>query len=170
MFGIRRQNAGAGLRRTLHEEIAGTHQAFLVGQRHRRTAIDGGERRLQPCRSADGGHYPVGRTRCRFDDRAFASAAFGARAGQRFLQLGQTGGIGDRRKAGAEFSCKLCERLDVGIGRQRLNLIAVAGAAQQIHGAVADRAGGAQHRDGARGGYRGLVATQWNCAHHFTKP
>ena len=33
VFGIRRQDAGPGLRRALHEEIAGANQTFLVGER-----------------------------------------------------------------------------------------------------------------------------------------
>ncbi len=170
MLGIGRQDAGAGLRRTLHEEIAGADQAFLVGKRYRRTAIDGGKRRLQAGRTADGCHHPVGGTRGRLDDRAFTGAAFGTRTGKCGLQFAKTGGIGDRRKARAELFCQFCKSVDVGVRGQRLDLVAVAGAAQQIHRAVADRAGGAQHRDGAHGCDRGLVVTQWNCAHRFTKP
>ena len=47
VLGIGRQDAGAGLGRALHEEIAGTDQAFLVGERDGGAAIDGRERRLQ---------------------------------------------------------------------------------------------------------------------------
>ena len=101
---------------------------------------------------------------------AFAGAAFGAGAGQRGLQFAEARGIGDRRKSRAEFFGELGQPLDVGIRGQRLDLIAVARAPQQIHGAVADGTGGAQHRHGARVGQRGLVVTQWNCAHIFTKP
>src|SRR5882762_10342261 len=50
---------------------------------------------------------------------------------------------------------------------QRLDLIAVARGPQQIHGAVADRAGGTQDGHGAYGRCRGLVVTQRNCAHAF---
>jgi hypothetical protein len=64
----------------------------------------------------------------------------------------------------------MAQRIDIGIRRQRLDRIAVARAAQQIHGAVADGTGGAQHRHGAYVRCRGLVITQWNCAHNFTKP
>ena len=78
VLGIGRQDAGARLRSALHEEIAGADQAFLVGKRDRRAAIDGRQRRLQPGRAADRGHHPVGRPRRRLDDRAFARAAFGA--------------------------------------------------------------------------------------------
>ena len=46
----------------------------------------------------------------------------------------------------------------------------IARAAQQVHGAVADRACGAQHRHAARGGRRGLVVTQRYSAHSLTKP
>src|SRR3954467_13710932 len=45
--GGRGQEAGAGLGGALHEEIAGTNETFLVGEGHGRTAVDGGQRRLQ---------------------------------------------------------------------------------------------------------------------------
>ena len=170
MLGIRRQDAGPRLRRALHEEIAGADQAFLVRQRDRGAAIDRRERGLQSGRAADGGHHPVRRTRGGLDDGAFAGAAFGAGAGQRILQLPKPVGIGDRRKSRVELHRQLRQRLDVGIGGQRLDLIAVGRGPQQIHRAVADRAGGAEDGHGAHGGRRGLVVTQRNSAHVFTKP
>ena len=87
VFGIGRQDAGAGFRRALHEEIAGADQAFLVGERHRRAAVDRGQRGLQSGRTADRRHHPVGGTRRGLDDGAFAGAAFDAGAGQRVLQF-----------------------------------------------------------------------------------
>ena len=122
MFGIRRQDAGACFRRALHEEIAGADQAFLVGQRHRRAAIDGGQCRLQPGRAAHRRHHPVGGTRGGLDDSAFAGAAFGACAGQRGLQFAKARGIGDRRESRAEFLGEFGQRLDIGIRGQRLDL------------------------------------------------
>ena len=92
------------------------------------------------------------------------------RAGQRILQFAEARGIGDRRKACAEFLCELGQRLHIAVRRQRLDPIAIARAAQQVHRAVADRAGGTQHRHAARSGSRGLVVTQWNSAHSLTKP
>ncbi len=151
VFGIRRQDAGAGFRRALHEEIAGADQAFLVGERHRRAAVDGGQCRLQPGRAAHRRHHPVGGTRGGLDDGAFAGAAFDAGACQRVLQFAKPRRVGDRGKSRAEFLGELGQRFDIGIRGQRLDRIAVARAAQQIHGAVADRAGGAQHRHGAHG-------------------
>ena len=144
MLGIGRQDAGAGFRRALHEEIAGADQAFLVGERDRGAAIDRGERRFQTGRAADGGHHPIRRTRRRFDDGALAGAAFDPRAGQRLFQLGEARGIGDRRKPRAELPRELGQRLHIGIRGQRLDPVAVARAPQQIHRAVADRAGGAE--------------------------
>ena len=170
VFGIRRQDAGAGFRRALHEEIAGTNQAFLVGERDRRAAVDRSQCRLQSGRTAHRRHHPVGGTRGGLDDGAFAGAAFDAGAGQRVLQFAEPRRVGDRSESRAEFLGELGQRFDIGIRGQRLDRIAVARAAQQIHGAVADRTGGAQHRDGARVRCRGLVVTQWNCAHNFTKP
>ena len=90
--------------------------------------------------------------------------------GQRIFQFAEPAGIGDRRKPRAEFLRKFRQPIDVGIGGQRLDTVAIARGPQQIHGAVADRAGGAQHGHGTHGGRRGLVVTQRNCAHRFTKP
>ena len=170
MFGIRRQDAGTGFRRALHEEIAGTNQAFLVGERHRRAAVDRSQRGLQPGGTAHRRHHPVGGTRGGLDDGAFAGAAFDAGAGQGVLQFAKPRRVGDRSESRAEFPGELGQRFDIGIRGQRLDRIAVARATQQIHGAVADRTGGAQHRDRARSRRHGLVVTQWNCAHNFTKP
>ena len=78
VFGIGRQDAGPGFRRALHEEIAGANQAFLVGERDRRAAVDRGQRGLQPGRTAHRRHHPVGGTRGGLDDGAFAGAAFDA--------------------------------------------------------------------------------------------
>ena len=157
MFGIRRQDAGAGFRRALHEEIAGTNQAFLVGERNRRAAVDCGQCRLQSGRTAHGRHHPVGGTCRGLDDGAFAGAAFDARAGQGVLQFAKPRRVGDCSESCAEFLGEFGQRFDIGIRGQRLDRIAVARAAQQIHGAVADRTGGAQHRDGARVRYRALL-------------
>ena len=170
VFAIGGQDAGPRLRRALHEEIAGANQAFLVGERDGRAAIHRRERGLQAGRAADGRHHPVRRPRRRLDHRAFAGAAFGAGAGQRVFQLGQTRGIGDGNKSRAEFLRELRQRLHVGIRGQRLDPVAVARGPQQIHGAVADRAGGAEDGHRTHGGCRGFVVTQGNCAHVFTKP
>ena len=98
VFGIRRQDAGAGFRRALHEEIAGTNQAFLVGERNRRAAVDCGQCRLQSGRTAHGRHHPVGGTCRGLDDGAFAGAAFDARAGQGVLQFAEPRRVGDSQR------------------------------------------------------------------------
>ena len=170
VFGIRRQDAGAGFRRALHEEIAGANQAFFVGQCDRRAAVDRSQCRLQSGRTAHRRHHPVGGTRGGLDDGAFAGAAFDTGARERILQFAEPCRVGDRGESRAELDGELGQRFDIGVRSQRLDRIAVARTAQQIHGAVADRPGGAQHRHGAYVRYRGLVVTQWNCAHNFTKP
>ena len=170
VLGIGGQDAGPRLGGALHEEIAGANQTLLVGERDGRAAIDRGERGLQPRRTADRRHHPVGGTRGGLDDGAFAGAAFDAGAGKCGPQFAEARGIGDRGKSRAELLCEVGQCCDVGIRRQRLDLVAVARAAQQIHRAVTDRSGGAEHRNGAHVGKGGLVVTQWNCAHSFTKP
>ena len=87
VFAIGGQDAGAGFRRALHEEIAGANQAFLVGKRNRRATIHRRERGLQAGRAADGRHHPIRRPCRRLDHRTFAGAAFGAGTGQRLFQL-----------------------------------------------------------------------------------
>ena len=79
------------------------------------------------------------------------------RAGKRVLQFAKPRRIGDRGKPRVEFAGQLGQRLHIGVRGQRLDLITVARAAQQIHGAVADRTGGAQHRHGARIGRRAAL-------------
>ncbi len=170
MFGVGRQDAGPGVCRALHEKIARAYKALLVGKRDGGAAIDGCKRGLQPGRAADGGHDPIRRAGSGFDNRAFAGAAFGARTGQRILQFSEAIGIGNGCKARAELLCELRQPLHVGIRRQRLDPIALARCPQQIHRAVADRAGRTQHGYGTNGRSRGFVVTQRDCAHDLTKP
>ncbi len=126
VFGISRQDAGSGLRRTLHEEVAGTYQTFLVGQGHRRAAIDGGQRGLQTCRAADCGHHPIGRPGGGFDHGTFAGTALRAGARERVLQFGQSRGVGDSDIAGPEFPGEFGKALHIGMRRQRLDAVAIA--------------------------------------------
>ena len=149
----------------LHEEIAGADQAFLVGERDVRTAIDGRERRLQPAAPT---HAAITQSAGRaggLDDGALACAAFGARAGQRFFNSPSARGIGDRREAGANSARVRPAPATLLLAVERLDAVAIARAANEVHRAVADRAGGAEHRHAAHGASGGLVVTQWNCAH-----
>ena len=170
VLGIRRQDAGPCFGGALHEEVAGAHQALLVRERHRRAAVDGGECRFQPGCAADRGHHPVGGARGRFNDGTLAGAAFGARPGQGFLQLGKARGIGYGRKPRIEFFGQFRKRLHIAVGSQRLDPVALARAAQQVHRAVADRAGRTKHGYGAHGGCRGRIISQGDCVHLVTKP
>jgi len=151
MFGIGRQDAGPGLRGTLHEEIAGADQAFLVGQGDGRAPIDGGERGFQSGGAADRGHHPLRRPRRSLDHGALPGPACDRGAGQRLFQLGKPCGIGDRRKFCAELLRKLGQALHIGIRRERFDPIAVGRGTQQIHRTVADRAGGTENRHAAHG-------------------
>ncbi len=170
VLGIGGQDAGASGHGTLHEEIARTNQAFLVGERNRRTAIHRGECRLQSGRAADRGHDPIGRTGRRLDDRTLARPAFGAGAGQRVLQIAEQAWVGDGGKARVELLRKLRQIPDIAVGGQRLDPISIGSGSQQIHRAVADRPGGSQDGHGPDGGCRGFVVTQGNGAHRLTKP
>ncbi len=151
MFGVGRQDAGPGLRRALHEEVARADEAFLVRKRNRCAAIHRRERRFQSGRAADGSHDPVRRPRRGFNDRAFASAAFGACAGESIFQLGEATRIGDSRKPRAEFPGQFRQPLHIGMRGQRLDLVAVARGPEQIHRAVADRTGGTEDGHSAHG-------------------
>ena len=66
---------------------AGANQAFLVGERHRRAALDRGQRRLQAGRAADRRHHPVGRTLRRLRPRLRAGRRLDAGARQRVLEF-----------------------------------------------------------------------------------
>ena len=84
---------------------------------------------------------PGDRVMALVDHGAFAGAALDPGPRQCILQLGKPRRIGDRCKSHAEFFRKLCQCRHVGVGRQRLDPIAVARATQQIHRAVADGTG-----------------------------
>ena len=170
MLGVRRQDAGPCLSRPLHEEVAGANQTLLVGKRDGRATIHSRQRRLQSGRAAYRRHDPIRRARSSLNDGAFARPAFDARPSQCILQFRKASRIGNGRKPRPKLLGKLRESLDVGMSRQRFHLVALRRSPQQIHGAVADRPGGAKDGHRANGGRRSLVVTQRNSAHVITKP
>jgi hypothetical protein len=171
VLGIRRQDAGAGLLGPLHEDVPGADQALLVGERDGGAAIDRGKRRLQSGRTADRRHHPIRRPSGRLDDGALPGPAFDPGSSQRVLELGKLRRIGNRSEPRAELLGELGQPLDVAVRGQRLDPVTVARATQQIHRAVANRAGGTEDGHGPCGRCRhGLVVTQRNCAHLITKP
>ena len=66
-------------RRAAHEQAAGADQAFLVGERDGRAALDRGHGRLEADGAADRRHHPVGRTLRRFHQRLLAGGGFDRR-------------------------------------------------------------------------------------------
>ena len=93
--------------RAAHEQRAGADQAFLVGERERRAALDRGERRLEPGRAGDRADHPFGRAARRFGDRVGTGRRLDAAPGKFRLQLAIGVVVGDRRKARAEFAREL---------------------------------------------------------------
>ena len=104
VLGIDRQHGGAGRCGAAHEQAAGANQAFLVGERDRRAALDRRKRRLQSDRTADRRHHPVGRTLRRFDQSIFAGRGFDAEPDKRILEFAIGGGIGNHRKSRADLA------------------------------------------------------------------
>ena len=104
------------------------------------------------------------------NDGAFARPAFGARPSQCILQLREASRIGNGGKPGPKLLGKLRESLDVGMSRQRFHLVALRRSPQQIHGAVADRPGGAKDGHRANGGTPQpcCYATEQRSCHHQT--
>ena len=152
VLGIDRQHRCAGGRRAPHEQCAGADQALLVGERHRRAALGGGQRRLQAGRAGDRCHDPVGGTLRRFDHRGGAGGRFDAGAGEFSLEFAIGIGIGYRGKARAEFARKTRQRRAIAMRGDRLDPVAAGIAPQQIDRARTDRAGGAEQRHRARRG------------------
>lgn len=108
--------------------------------------------------AADRGHHPVG-GRAAASMMALSPAPHSVRSGQGFLQL-ERRAIGYSRKPRVEFFGQFRKRSHIAIGSQRFDP-AVARAAQQVHGAVTDRAGRTKHGyGGADGGCRGRIITQ----------
>jgi len=166
MLGIRRQNAGAGLCRALHEEIARANQAFLVGQRNRRTAIDRSQ-----CRLESGGALTAAMTqsdgpRGSLDHGTFTRATFVLVPAKASFSSVRRAGSANGDKARVEFTGELGNPCTFELPSAPSDPVALARASYQVHRAVADRSGRTKHGDASQGGCRrGFVVTQWNCAH-----
>src|SRR5208282_3719565 len=59
MLGIDGQQRCLAESHLAHDDIARAHQRLFVGKAHDGAALDGGKRRLEPCRPHDRGHHPV---------------------------------------------------------------------------------------------------------------
>ena len=110
VLAIDRQHGRAGAGGAAHEQGAGTDQAFLVGERDGRAALDRGQRRLQSGRAADRRHHPVGRTLRRLEQRLFARRRLDAAAGQGIFQLAVGVRIGNDGKLRADVARDLRKR------------------------------------------------------------
>ncbi len=144
VLGIDRQDRGAGGRRPPHEQRAGADQTFLIGKRHRRAALGGGERRLEAGRTGDRSHHPIGGSLRRLDDSRSTGSSLDAGAGKLGFEFAVSVGIGDGGKARAEFARQARQSRGIAVRGHRLNAIAGGILPQQIHRARPDRAGGAQ--------------------------
>jgi len=121
MLGIDRQQTrpctlGGGL-----HNLAGADQAFLVGQRNRRAAIDRGKGRPNRRRTDDSGHDPVSVALRGFLKPRFSRASLHARAGQCVPQLTQLGWIGERHKTGLQRPRQFGEPGDIAARRERFD-------------------------------------------------
>ena len=121
VLGIDRQHVGAGRGSSSHEQGAGAHQAFLVGERHGRAALGCGERRCEACGAGDGGHDPFSGTLRRLDQGFRAGRGFDTGARQFGLELGIGRLIGDRRKARTEFAREPRQGGRIAIGGHRFD-------------------------------------------------
>ena len=149
VLAIDRQHGGAGDGRAPHEQAAGANQTFLVGERDGRAAFDRGQRRLQSDRAADRRHQPIGRTLRGFEQTALARRRLDAAAGQGVLQIVVSRRIGDHGESRADLAGDFRQRRRVAPGADRLDAITLRRALDQIDGAGADRAGGAENGDAA---------------------
>ena len=151
VLGIDGQDLGAGSPRRGHEQLAGRHQAFLVGQRDAAPLTHGGERRRQAGSADDRRNDAVGRARRppRSAPRARRQPRCPCRRARR---RGPCRAL-DRRSRPARRRCCLAAAASWSallLRGQRHDPEPVAIAADQIERAGADRAGGAEHADTLR--------------------
>lgn len=150
MLAIDRQQNGTAVTQRLHEQGTGHDQRLLVGQQHPLAGLHRRERRLQPCRPDDGGHYHVHlRVRCHFAQPTFAvqHASADAIGMQLILQYPRLRLITNDRIA---WSVLEAERTQLGKpteAGQGENIVAIRMAGDDIERAQADRAGRAQYGD-----------------------
>ena len=149
---IDRQHGRAGLLGAAHEQRARADEAFLVGERERRAALDGRQRRLEPRRAGDRPDHPFGGATGGFRNGIRARSGLDARTGQFRLQIAVGVMIADRRKARTELPRQFGECGTVFVRRQRLDDKPSVLPLEQIDRARPDRAGRAQDRDAPRCG------------------
>ncbi|MNM81371.1 hypothetical protein D3C81_933730 [compost metagenome] len=129
----------------VHEDGAGHHQRFLVGQQHALAGTRGGQRRAQPGGADDRGHHGVGLRvggdRLQF---GFAVADFGSDTGvaQQRLQLRGRLGAAHHGPSRAERHALIGQLAHLPVRGQRMHGVAVGMAADDVERAFADRAGG----------------------------
>jgi hypothetical protein len=145
---IERQDADACGLCVAHERLAGADETFLVRERNGPAGLQGGVSRQEAGGAADRGDDDIGRPLGRLADGAGAGAAPDAGSGKRRPQRFGAGIIGERSEARANRARDLCERLDVAAPDHGGDLEPVAVGAEHVDGRAADRAGGAEDRDG----------------------
>ena len=133
-----------------HEDGSGRDETFLVGERNAGALAHCGKRRLEAGGADDRGHHPIGRPACRFDERVGAGRGLDAGADEAGTKLRIAAFVGDDRKLGPMLHGKLGEARGVAASGQRHHRIGRGIAADEIERVLADRSGGAEHRNTPR--------------------
>jgi hypothetical protein len=92
-----------------HDEIAGRHQTFLVGEGHRRARLDRRQHRRDARRARDGGEDDVGGPAAAATTALFAGCGLDAGSRQRRLQRAIGVIVGDGREPRAVLPRDACE-------------------------------------------------------------
>ena len=150
VLGIDRQHGRPRVRRLAHEECAGADETLLVGERDRRAALGGGKRWLEARGAGNRRHHPVGRPLRRLDDRSCAGRRFDAGARQLALEFLIGARFGNRGEARAQVARETRQRRRIAARGHGFDAVEPALLPEQVDGARADRAGGAQQRHRAR--------------------
>ena len=146
VLGIDRQKQGAAAFDLGHQQRAGADQAFLGGERHHRAPAHRSEGRAEAGGADDRRHDPLGRAAGRLAQTVAARGDRNVAAGERLLEPQVARGVADHRQPCAVSPRRGGQPLGIAVRGQRLDPITLRRARDQIEGAAADRARGAQNR------------------------
>ncbi len=141
MLAVDRQQRGAPARHFVHEQRTGADQDLFVREGHDNAPPDRGQRRRQAGRTDDRRHDPICGSLRRLYYSSRTAARFDPASGERLLQRGVAGGIGDGGEACANGLRLLGQSNRIVMRRHRLDGESVAVAQQEIDGVAPDRAG-----------------------------
>ncbi len=147
VLAVDRQQGATGQIHRIHEQVAATHEAFLVGKRNRAAILGRSKCRLKTCHADNGRHGHVSGNCGSFDQGLASGGGFNAGSRQGILQGAIVPFIRRYRDFRPEFDCLFRQKVCVRSACQRDDLERIpAKMAQDIKRVDADGAGCAQDR------------------------